>query len=176
MKETLTASKRIYEGRVVTLDLVDVTLPDGNAAKREIVRHPGAVAVVPIDEDGNVILVSQYRTAADHVLIEIPAGTLNPGEDPVDCARRELQEEIGYIPRFLMPMGAFFAAPGYTTEQIHLFMATNLEYSPLPADHDEFIEVSRMPLRDALEQAQNGMLHDGKSIIGILRVARHLGL
>lgn len=176
MKETLTASTRIYEGRVVTLDIVDVTLPDGNAAKREVVRHPGAVAVVPIDADGNVILVSQYRTAADHVLIEIPAGTLHPGEDPAECARRELQEEIGYIPRSLTPMGAFFVAPGYTTEKIHLFMATDLEHSPLPADHDEFIEVSRMPLRDALEQAQSGMLHDGKSIIGILRVARHLGL
>lgn len=176
MKETLTASTRVYEGRIVTLDVVDVMLPDGTTAKREIVRHPGAVAVVPLDPDGNVILVSQYRTAAEHVLIEIPAGTLHPGEDPAECARRELQEEIGYLPRTLTPMGSFFVAPGYTTEQIHLFMATDLEHSPRPADTDEFIEVSRMPLRDALAQAQSGMFHDGKSIIGILRVARHLGL
>lgn len=176
MEEITLKSERIYTGRIIKLDLLDVRLPDGKEARREIIRHPGAVALVALDADRNVLLVRQYRNAADRILLEIPAGTLNPDEAPLACAERELQEETGYYPGKLEPIGGIFAAPGYTTEFIHLFYATNLSESRLEMDEDEFIEVERVPMPEALTMIEQGVIADGKSVAGLLRVARLLGV
>lgn len=175
MQETITHKEQVYDGRIVHLELLDVTLPNGETAKRELVRHPGAVAIVPLlGED--VLLVRQFRIAASQTMLEIPAGTLNPGEAPLICAERELQEETGYKPGVLEPLGGIFAAPGYTTEFIHLYLARDLSESRLAMDEDEFIEVVRVPLREALEMLNTGEIKDGKSAAALLLAARRLGV
>ncbi len=175
MHEAITREEHVYDGRVVHLVVLDVTLPDGRTARRELVRHPGAVALVPLIGD-DVLLVRQFRIAAEGVMLEIPAGTLNAGEDPAACAERELQEETGYRPGALEPLGGIFVAPGYTTEFIHLFLATGLEESRLAMDDDEFIELVRMPLADALALVESGEIIDGKTATALLKVARLRGL
>jgi ADP-ribose pyrophosphatase len=165
----------IYQGRVIHVVVADVRLPNGAMGRRELVRHPGAVAIVALDAQEHVLLVRQFRFAAGRVLSEIPAGTLNPGEDPLLCAERELQEETGHAPGRLQPLGGIFVAPGYTTEFIHLFLATDLRESRLEMDDDEFISLDRVPLTEALAMIDRGEIIDGKSIAGLLRVARTLG-
>lgn len=176
MQETTLHTEEIYKGRVVNLVVLDVRLPNGEESKRELIRHPGAVAIVALDSAGEVLLVRQFRIAAGRVMREIPAGTLEPDEDPLDCAVRELQEETGYYPGKLEALGGMFVAPGYTTEYIHLFLATNLSASRLDGDSDEFIEVDRVPIAEALAMIERGDIIDGKSIIGLLKVARQLGV
>lgn len=176
MHEKITHTEPIYSGRVVKLVVHDVELPDGKSSKRELIQHPGAVAIVALDPDQNVLLVRQYRIAADRVLVEIPAGTLNPGEDPETCAVRELQEETGYRPGQIEKIGGIFVAPGYTTEFIHLYIASDLSESRLAHDDDEFLEVDRMPLAEALKLIERGDIIDGKSISALLLVARRLGV
>lgn len=174
MQETIISTRSIYDGRIVKLDLHEVELPNGEHSQREVIRHSGAVAVVALDGD-NVLLVRQFRLPAAKVLLEIPAGTLEPGEDPLACAERELQEETGYKPGGLEAMGGFFVAPGYTSEFIHLFIATQLSESRLRGDADEFIETVRLSFSDALALIEKGEIVDGKTITGLLRAARHLG-
>lgn len=176
MKEIITSTERIFNGRVVKLDVHEVTLPDGSTSKRELVKHPGAVAIVPLDADQNVYMVKQYRIAADQVLLEIPAGTLEPNEAPDVCAERELQEEVSFKPGKLESLGGIFVAPGYTTEFIHLYLATDLEASSLEMDADEFIEPVKMPLADAIKLIETGEIQDGKTIAALLKVARMIGI
>jgi ADP-ribose pyrophosphatase len=174
IEEKILSSEPIYDGKLVKLYRETVQLPNGNRAEREIVRHPGAVAMVPILPTGEVLLVRQYRTAAQRVLLEIPAGTLEPGEDPRIAAARELQEETGYKPGKLVRLGAEFTAPGYTTEIIYLFVATELESARLDADDDEFIEVVRLPFEEALRQVIAGEIPDGKTQVALLLTAEML--
>ncbi len=176
MQETIVSTQPIYEGRVVNLVVHDVLLPNGSHSKREIIRHPGAVALVAFDADNNVLLVRQFRTAANRVMLEIPAGTLEKGEAPEACAIRELQEETGYKPGQIESIGGIYTAPGYTTEFIHLFIATDLTESLLDADDDENIEVVRLPLLEAIALIESGEIADGKSSAGLLRAARRLGV
>ena len=174
MHERIIHTARIYDGYLVKLDLHKVELPDGKHSKREVVKHPGAVAIVALDDEGNVLLVRQFRLAAGDIILEIPAGTLDPEESPENCARRELQEEVGYEPKMLESIGGIFTAPGYTTEFIHLFLATQLMESPLEGDADEFLEVVRMPLDDVLKLIDDGKIIDSKTLAGLLRAVRHL--
>ncbi len=174
MQETITHTEEIYKGRVVHLFVHDVRLDNGVTSRREVVQHPGAVAMVAIDDENNVYLVRQFRLAAGRMLLEIPAGTLEPGEPPQDAAIRELQEEIGHKPGHIEPLGGLYVAPGYTTEYIHLFLATQLAPSSLAADEDEQIEVVRLPLAKAIQMIESGEIVDGKSIAGLLRVAHKL--
>ena len=174
MDETIINSARIFNGHVVKLSVHEVRLPDGSTSKRELVHHPGAVAVVALDDDQHVLLVKQYRIGAGKTLYEIPAGTLEPDEAPEICAERELQEEAGYKPGKLEALGGFYTAPGYTSEIIHIFLATQLSSAPLQGDIDEFIEMERVPLAQALTMIENGDISDGKTIIGLLRVASRL--
>jgi ADP-ribose pyrophosphatase len=169
-------TEHIFTGRIIKLDVIDVRLPDGKEGKRELVIHPGAVAIVALDGAQNVLLVRQFRSAAQKVLWEIPAGTLHSGEEPFACAVRELQEETGYFPGKLEAIGGIYTAPGYTTEFIHLFVATELSESKLAHDEDEFIEVERRSLPEAMLMIENGVIADGKSVAGILRVLRTLGI
>ena len=174
IEEKILSSEPIYEGKLVKLYRDTVELPDGKQADREIVKHPGAVAMVPLLPGGDVLLVRQYRTAARRILLEIPAGTLEPGEDPLIAAERELQEETGYKPGKLVRLGAQYTAPGYTSELIHLFLATELEAARLDADDDEFIEVVRLPFDEALRQVIAGEIPDGKTQVALLLVADYL--
>jgi ADP-ribose pyrophosphatase len=174
LEEKTLESKLIYDGRVVHLHLDTVQLPNGKTALREVVRHNGAVAVVPIDRDGNVILVQQYRHPAGRVLLEIPAGTLYVGEDPDICVERELQEETGYKPGKIIRLGGIFLAPGYSTEYIHLYLATDLVESRLDMDEDEFIEVERLPLAEIYQRIAHGEIADSKTICAMTLARQHL--
>ncbi|MFN8373559.1 MAG: NUDIX hydrolase [Anaerolineae bacterium] len=176
MEETILSTEQIYSGRVIKLSIHEVRLPDGANAKREVVQHPGAVAIVALDANGDVLLVRQFRLAAGKILSEIPAGTLHPGEDPRECAIRELQEETGYKPGKLESLGGIYVAPGYTTEYIHLYLATDLIESKLAADDDEFVEVDHVPFKDVLAMIDRGDIADGKSNVGVMRVARRMGI
>lgn len=173
-EEPILADEVVYDGKLVKLHRLTVKLPDGAHAQREIVRHPGAVAMVPLlGED--VLLVRQFRAAAGKILLEIPAGTLEVGEAPEAAAVREMQEEVGYRPGKLERLGGEFTAPGYTSEYIHLYLATELTPSRLRQDSDEFIEVVRMPLAEALALVERGEIEDGKTLGGLLLTARRLG-
>lgn len=170
--ETEISDEAIYEGRVVNLHIKQVRLPNGQSAKREIILHSGAVAVVPLLPDGQVMLVRQYRKAADRVLLEVPAGTLDHhGEAPEAAAIRELREEIGYRANQLTSLGGIFVAPGYSTEYIHLYLAQDLVHDPLAADSDEFIHTVTMPLTEALAKIMNGEIEDAKTISSLLITA-----
>ena len=176
MADNTLHTRKIYQGKVVHLAVKTIALPDGTTAEREIIDHDGATAVVALDDEQNVFLVRQYRVGADQHLYEIPAGILNPGEPPNVSAVRELREEIGYQPGTLEPVGGFYVSPGYSTEYIHIFYAHDLTPAPLEQDADEFIEVTRVPLAKALAMIEQGEIIDSKTIIGLLRVARHLNL
>jgi len=170
------ATRTIFDGKVVRLEIKQIRLPDGSVAEREVIQHRGAVAIVALDEHQHVFLVRQYRVGANQWLYEIPAGILEAGEDPEKSAIRELQEEIGYRPGTLEPLGGFYVTPGYTTEYIHLFLAKNLTPDALEQDTDEFLEVSRLPLAEALSMIENHTIIASKTIIGLLRVARRFDL
>ncbi|MGE5252971.1 MAG: NUDIX hydrolase [Planctomycetaceae bacterium] len=162
--------KSIYQGRVVNLNLETVRLPNGATVELEIVHHPGAAAVVAMKDEETVLLIRQYRHAAGGYILEIPAGTLKPGEAPRDCAARELGEEIGFRASALEPVVTFFATPGFTDEVIHVFKATGLTPGRQNLDHDEVLEVVELPLRDAIGRIGDGTIRDGKTIVGLLTV------
>lgn len=162
----------IYNGKRISLSLYDLQPPDGSTIQKEVITHPGAVGIIALDADDKLVLVRQYRAAADKILLEIPAGTLEIGEDPVECAVRELQEETGYKPNLITPFGGIYVAPGYLTEFIHLFVATDLVESPLPPDAGEVIEVVKLSLTEALDRIDSGEISDGKSTTALLRLWR----
>lgn len=162
--------KNIYKGKVVTLNLETVTLPNGATVELEVVRHPGAAAVVPMKDERTVILIKQFRLAAGGFIYEIPAGKLHPGEDPRDCAAREIEEEIGYRAGGIERLETFFTAPGFTDEIMHLFKATNLTRTVQKLDHDEVLDVVEMPLDDAIARIRDGTIRDAKTIVGLQSV------
>ncbi len=172
--ETVTSSRRIYEGKIVNLRVDDVTLPNGKPGKREVVEHGGAVAIVPMQDKNTVLLVRQFRLPAGKALLEIPAGGIEDGEEPEACARRELAEEIGMVPGRLIPLYQSFVAPGYTTEKIWGFLALDLTEEKQNADEDEFVETVPMNLDDALKAIASGEIEDGKTISGLALAARLL--
>ena len=174
MEERTLESKQIYSGRVVDLHVATVELPDGERTQREIIHHAGAVAMVPITDDGEVVLVRQYRSGAQKPLLELPAGGLEPDEDIESCAQRELQEEAGFYPEELIRLGGFYVAASYTTEYITIYLARNLRPAALHGDMDEFIEVVTMPFAEALRMAQTNQIEDSKTIIGLTWAAAHL--
>jgi ADP-ribose pyrophosphatase len=162
--------KHVYTGKIVTLDVVTVTLPNGITAELEMVRHPGAAAVVPVKDDGTVILVKQYRHAAGGFIYEIPAGKLQPGEIPVVCAARELDEEVGLRAESIDPLASILTSPGFADEVIHIFKATGLAPGRQELEHDEVLDVEEMPLQQAIELIQDGTIRDAKTIVGLQAV------
>jgi len=163
-------TKTIYKGRVVNLNLETVTLPNGHTVELEVIHHPGATAIVPMRDDGSVLLIRQFRHAAGGYILEIPAGKLDPGEDPKDCAARELEEEIGFRASSLEPVITFFTTPGFTDEVIHIYKATGLRPGRQNLDHDEVLDVIELPLQKAIAQIEDGTIRDGKTIIGLQAV------
>ncbi len=173
-EEKCLETKTVYDGRLLKVRADRVQLPGGSESTREVVTHPGAVAMVPVTADDQVVLVQQWRYAAGGPLLEIPAGTLEPGEEPVTCAARELAEEIGCRAGRLEPLGSFFVAPGYSSERIHLYLATELQPAEGEPDADEAIEMLLVPLAQAVAMARDGRIEDAKSIIGLLLAAERL--
>ncbi|MEL7662230.1 NUDIX hydrolase [Acetobacterium wieringae] len=159
-------SDAIYDGRIVKLRIDVVELPDGSLSKREIVEHQGAVAVLAI-KDGQMLFVKQYRIASQQLLTELPAGLLENGEDPEAAAIRECREEIGYRPLNLFRLGEFIPTPGYCTEKITLFCATEFVWDPLEQDPDEYIRVVKIPVRTVRTLFINGQFIDGKTVAAL---------
>ncbi|MTI70210.1 MAG: NUDIX hydrolase [Firmicutes bacterium] len=161
-------SDKIYEGKILNLRIDTVELPDKKYSKREIVEHSGAVAIVPITDDGYVTLVKQYRKAIDKELLEIPAGKIEVGEEPKSCAIRELKEETGITAENLEYMFEFYTSPGFSNEKLYLFMAKNLDVGEANPDTDEYIEVVKVKLEELVEKVNKGEIQDSKTIVGIL--------
>lgn len=180
--DALISTRRVYSGRVVQLDLDAVRFPDGSTGELELIRHPGAAAVVPLLSDPGasdpvVLMLRQYRYAAGGPLWEVPAGTLTPGEDPAVCAARELEEEAGVTAGRLEHLTTIWTTPGFTTERIHLYLATALRSTRTAHERDEFIEVVPRPLSQVLDGIRTGEVCDAKSLCAILYVAGYkLGL
>jgi ADP-ribose pyrophosphatase len=168
----LIQSEVLLKGRAFTIRRDHLRLPDGRTTKFDIVEHHGSVIILPVDQQGNLVLVRQYRHAAGLDLLELPAGTLNEGEDPLLCAQREVREETGLAADRLEKIGEFYLAPGYSTEFMIVYLATNLHDDPLEADADEFLQVERLPLAEALALAESGRMPDAKSLAALF-LARH---
>ena len=166
--KSLVDSRWAYQGRVIQLKLNTYQL-EGRTKIAEIIHHPGAVVIVPVDEKGRVHLVQQWRRAAQEILIELPAGTLEKGELPEDCAKRELQEEAGFAAKKITSLGGFFNAPGFCNEYLHLFAAEDLYPSPLPPDDDEQIDLLPTPLSVAMRMIEENKIRDAKTIAGLFR-------
>jgi ADP-ribose pyrophosphatase len=166
--ERVVESRRIYDGRICALREDTVELSNRRTAKREIVEHADVVAVVPVDGDGNVILVRQFRLAAKDALLEVPAGIVNDGEDIEAAAQRELQEEVGHRAGKLERLAGFFVSPGFCEEFVHMFLAKELEESSLDADDDEQIEIAKVSLAEAIALVRSGGIKDAKTVVGLL--------
>ncbi|KAB2965073.1 MAG: NUDIX hydrolase [Thermoanaerobaculia bacterium] len=171
------STRTVHEGRVVALRLEEIELPTGRRSTLELVRHPGAAAIVALDEDGRVLLVRQYRHATGgRWLLEVPAGKLDPGESPETCAARECEEETGFRPAELVPLGWIWTTPGFTDERIWLFLARGLVPGRQDLQADEELTLERLPLAEALARALDGGINDGKSIAALARAAAHFGI
>jgi ADP-ribose pyrophosphatase len=176
MKPGCVESKRVYTGRVISLDVDTVRFPDESIGQLEMIRHPGASAIVPFlsdprGEDPQVLMIRQYRYAADGYMYEIPAGRLDKGETPRDCAIRELKEETGCSAELMEPLLTMYTTPGFTDERIHLFMATGLVAGETKHEADEFLDLHPMRLSRALEMVEAGGIQDAKTALGLLFAA-----
>ncbi len=176
MSEGRVESRRVYSGRILNLDVDRVRFPDGSEGELEMVHHPGASAIVPFlsdpgATDPEILLIRQYRYAAGGYLYEVPAGCMEAGEAPIDCARRELREETGCEAEHLAPMTSIFTTPGFTDEVIHLFMATGITRGASHREADEFLEVETMGLSRALRMIEGGEIRDAKTIVAVLFAA-----
>ena len=168
LPEKKLSSQQVYHGRAVNLRLDTVEKPSGKKATREVVEHSDCIAVVVLDEHDNVLLVRQFRYPVGKFLLEIPAGGIDPGEEPIDCVRRELQEEIGYLPRKIERLGGFYSIPGYGTEYLHCYLATDLVPSRLVAEDTQSIELVRVPPNQIPQLIASGEICDAKSIAALL--------
>lgn len=166
--------RAVFEGKVLRLYVDRVRLPNGMEAEREVVLHHGAVAMVALDEDGSVFLVRQYRHAPGKDLVEIPAGKLAPGEDAMQCARRELMEEIGHDAGEWTRLASFYTSPGFSDEMLHLYLARDLRPQEADPDEDEFLEIVHVTLAEALSMVSRGEIEDGKTIAGLSLAALYL--
>lgn len=165
-------NKPVFAGRIFSVELEDHRLPDGRMATFEMVRHPGGAAALPVLDDGRIILIRQFRPAADGTIWEIPAGRLEAGEDPVDCIRRELQEEIGYRAASIRPLVNMLSAVGFCDERVYLYLATDLTPVPSALEEDEFIHPVVMTLKEALRLLDGGAILDAKTQLALLLAAR----
>ncbi len=168
LEEKTVQTKQIFEGKVINLQVDQVLLPNGNVSAREIVKHPGAVAVIVITYDNKLVLVRQFRKALEKTIYEIPAGKLERGEDPRDCALRELEEETGYIAEKLEKVVGFYTSPGFADEYIHLFHAYHVTLGKVSPDEDEFVEQVELSLEECLQKIESGEICDAKTIYAIM--------
>jgi ADP-ribose pyrophosphatase len=165
-------SREVYRGRTVRLEVDRVRLPNGREMDFEMIHHPGAAAVVPLLDGGDVLLLRPYRYATGGYLLEIPAGKLDAGETPESCALRETEEETGFRPGRLEPLGWIWTTPGFTDEKIWLYLATGMVETRQSHQDDEVIHLERMPFQEAVDKAARGEIHDAKSTCALLRAGR----
>ncbi len=170
LEETPISSEVVYEGKIFYVEKRMVRLPNGKEARRDIVVNPNATAIVALDDEDRVIMVKQYRESAGRIMLEIPAGKMDPGEDPETCAIRELREETGYRAKSLTKLMGMRVSPGFSSEIIYLFVARDLDLGEVDPDEDEFVEVVKIPLKELVEMIMRGEIEDGKTIAGILAV------
>jgi len=173
-EEKTLSSRRIYQGRAVRLRVDTVKLSGGRQTTREVVEHDDCVAIVALDDKDNVLLVKQFRKPVEKELLEIPAGGIDPGETPEDSVRREMREETGFLPRKVLKLGGFYSSPGFCTEYLYLYLATDLVHSPLQAEDSENISLVRQPLEQIPDLIASGAIVDAKSIAGLLTFLEYL--
>lgn len=173
-KSEVLGRRSVFRGKVLHLDVESIRLPNGETCDLEIIRHQGAAAVLPVDADGNVILVRQYRHATGEWLLEVPAGKLDAGESPQECAGRELEEETGFKAGRLHPLGWIWTTPGFCDERIWLYLATDLQTGRQQLEADELLSIESLPLAEAQRLALNGDMTDSKTAITVLRAAQVL--
>lgn len=171
-RENTLETERLYEGRVINLRRDKVQLSNGHITQRDIVEHRGAICVAPLDEDGKLLLVRQYRKPAEQALLELPAGSLEAGEDPLVCAHRELGEECGLIASEMTPIFQCYLAPGYSSEYMYGFVARGLKKAEILPEEDEILEIEKYTLEELLPMIGDGRIRDAKTICGVLLLAR----
>lgn len=176
LKEEILTSEQMYQGKIINLRKDVVRLPNNNETLREIVEHPGGVGILPLDNDGMVYMVRQYRHGVREAVLEIPAGKLNYGEDALLCGKRELLEEIGASADEYIGLGVIYPTPAYCEEVLPVFLAKGLTFSKQKLDDDEFLEIEKIPLRELLNMALQNELKDAKTQIAVLKAAVHEGL
>lgn len=168
LTEKFLNSEVVFQGNLLNVFADKVELPNGKVASREYIKHPGAVAVVPITQEGNIVLVRQYRYPIGNVLLEVPAGKLDKGEDPDTCAFRELEEETGYVAKSIKRIASIYTTPGFTDEVIHLYIAENLTLSNPHPDEDEFLDVEIYSKEEIKTMIADGRINDAKSMLALL--------
>ncbi len=175
MKFELISSKTIFEGKLFSIQQDELRMPNGKTTKYDIIEHHGSVVVIPVDGEGNLLFVRQYRHAAKDDLLELPAGTLDsPDEAPATCADRELREETGMAAQNLINLGKFYLVPGYSTELMYVFLATNLYENALAPDDNEFLSLEKIPVAEALRMAEKSEIPDAKTLAALLMARSHL--
>ena len=170
-KEEMVSQETVYEGVIVNVRRDKARLMDGRITNREVVEHPGGVAVFAMDDQGRVALVRQYRYPIGEETLELPAGKLEPGEDPRDSGLRELAEETGLVPGTFEDMGCLYSSPGILAERIYLYFAKDLTQGPTHPDDGEFVETVWLPYQDLVDKARRGEIKDGKTLVGILKAS-----
>lgn len=173
LEEKKLSSEEIFDGVAIHLFRDEILLPNGNKGVREVVRHPGAVCVLPLTENGEVIFVNQFRYALNKVTLEVPAGKLEKGEDPKEAALRELSEETGIDAKTIVPMGALYTTPALMDEIIYMYIATDLSQGEQHLDEDEFVNAIKIPLEKAVEMVMNGEIRDAKTQVMILKADKY---
>ncbi|SHH08476.1 NUDIX hydrolase [Tepidibacter thalassicus] len=168
LEEKTMSSEKIYNGKIINLRVDTVELPEHKYQKREIVEHPGAVAILAVNENKEIIFVKQFRKAVEEILIEIPAGKLEKGEDPKECAIRELKEETGYEAENIEFLSLFYTSAGFSNEKMYLYLATGLKKGECCPDEDEYIEICEVKISKALDMIKKGEIKDAKTMVGIL--------
>ncbi|MBD5111242.1 MAG: NUDIX hydrolase [Ruminococcaceae bacterium] len=175
LEEKTISSEMMYDGKIIKLLRDSVELENGKTALREVIKHPGGVGIVPLDEDNNVLMVRQFRYPHGKVLLEIPAGKLEYGENPRECGLRELKEETGCTCDSFEYLGNLIPTPAYDTEVIHMYLARGLHSGEQNPDEDEFLEIEKIPLEKAVEMIMNNEIADAKTQIALLKTAKMLG-
>lgn len=173
--EKTVSTRPIFDGKVIHVRVEDVELPDGSIAERELIAHGGGVGLLAVNDKNEVLMVSQYRIAARSMMLEIPAGKLEFGEDPLECGKRELIEETGYKANKIVHMGEYYATPGYCEEKLNIYLATDLEFVGQHLDEGEFLNVETYPLDTLYNMVMNNEIHDAKTAIAILKAKMILG-
>lgn len=169
LEEKTLHTEEIYSGKIISLQLQDVELPNGKTSKREIIKHPGAVAVVAVTDENKIVMVEQYRKALERTIVEIPAGKLEKGEEPSVCARRELEEETGYECESIELLVSFYTSPGFADEIVHLYVAKGLKQKENAAapDEDEFVNLEELTLEEALQYMKEQKIYDAKTVYAV---------
>ncbi|MBQ9973596.1 MAG: NUDIX hydrolase [Oscillospiraceae bacterium] len=176
LKETRLSGETVYKGKIVTLKVDEALLPNGATAGREVVEHPGGVCVLALQEDGTVPLVRQFRYPLGDVMLELPAGKLEYGEEPRPAAIRELGEEVGLEPGELTDLGHIYVSPGFCTEKLHMYLAREVKRVPVHPDEDEFLDIVHLPFGELADMVMSGEITDGKTVATVLKTKVLLGL